>query len=102
MAEPECLNCVRLSRALDAVRCDLENVEVELRVKRAQLTKLRNVEATDDEPNARDARTVFVYWRARLRPLAKTFNGKRRKAVLDQLKAYTVLDIFDAIDGAKA
>lgn len=102
--EPQCLNCVRLARALEAARLDLENAEVELRVKRAQLTKLRNeVEAeADEDPSAADARAVFVYWRGRVRPLAKTFNGKRRKAVVDQLKAYTVLDLIDAIDGAKA
>jgi hypothetical protein len=103
VSEPDCLNCRRLMNALEAVQRDLENVEVELRVKRSQLTKARNeLDAeSEDDPQARDARTVFTYWRCRLKPLAKTFKGKRQRAVLEMLKTYSVLDLMDAIDGAK-
>jgi hypothetical protein len=102
----ECLNCVRLSRALEAATRDVGNLEVELRVKRATITKLhKELEGqADDEVSAKDARAVFVYWRCRLHPMAKTFAGKRRRAVLDRLadkpEPYTVLDLMDAIDGA--
>jgi hypothetical protein len=99
----ECLNCVRLARANEALQRDLENVEVELRVKRAQLTRLRNESEEADESSDlhKQAKVVFLYWKLRCRPNAKTFKGDRQKAVMARLReGYTVFDLMRAIDGA--
>lgn len=109
MDEPECLNCRRLerdlARALDArtkAIIDIENLEVELRVKRAQNAKLaKELEVQrDEDPSLADAKAVYTYWVARLAPKARSFKNKRRKAVLDRLKdGYTLVDLLHAIDG---
>jgi hypothetical protein len=93
----------RALKGLDAAQRDIENLEVERRVDRMQKAKLKaELEQQDDETAENTpAQAVFAYWRARCHPQAKTFKGKRRRAVLDRLReGWGVLDLIRAVDGA--
>jgi hypothetical protein len=93
----------RALKGLDVAQRDIENLEVERRVQRAQMAKLKADAETDADsaPENDAAQAVFTYWRARCHPAAKSFKGKRRKAVTDRLKdGWGINDLFRAIDGA--
>jgi predicted Fe-S protein YdhL (DUF1289 family) len=103
LEEPVCLGCLRLQKALDAALIDIDNLNVDLLVKRRQLREARGENETraDEHPLGDDAEAVFVYWKLRLHPQAKSFKGKRRAHVLARLaESYTVLDLLRAVDGA--
>lgn len=93
----------RALRGMDAAQRDIENLETERRVQRAQMGKLKaELEQQEDgAPENDTAQAVFAYWRVRCHPQAKTFKGKRRRAVLDRLReGWGVLDLMRAVDGA--
>lgn len=112
-----CLDCQRLRadlesalrardnaiRGRDAAVIDMQNLEAELRAKRSIISKLRGEledKADENEANS-DAYAVFVYWKGRLHPSAKSFKGKRRANVLARLaEGYTISDLMMAVDGA--
>lgn len=85
---------------------NLADLEQELRNKRATITRMRRDReaAQTHHPLYEPACEVFDYWRARLMPDAREFNGKRWAAVIARLSAYDdtrkgVRDLKRAIDG---
>ncbi len=59
-------------------------------------------EASDEMSVTKKAEKVFQYWKTICgKGDRTTFTDKRKKAVINRLKKYSVKDIFDAIDGCK-
>jgi hypothetical protein len=83
------------------VREDLANAERDLRLKRAQLSRLRaeqDGDWTDAELDA--AQIVLTHWRDVLAPRARELTGKRQVAVLNRLRGgYTAEALCRCADG---
>jgi len=102
----DCLNCVSLQRRLESMAVDLENLQVELHVKRRRISMLereiqREREAAVSEPIL-DA--LFRYWHliCKRGNRAVKFGKKRREALVDRLReGFAPIQIADAINGAK-
>lgn len=81
------------------------DLELELRQKRAQITRLRGelIDKRVENPFAKPAQEVFEYWRELLAPRAKEFTDKRFDNVVARLRAgHSVEDLKRAVDGAAA
>lgn len=103
--DPDKQEIARLRAALNAVRVDLANAEVDLAVKRRQITEMKGLlhEKVVTSEYMTHAHEVFDYWCAHCRPGSTRiiFGDKRKKAVLARLRdGYTADDLMEAIDGA--
>lgn len=110
----DCDGCGRLRRDLEqmskrfkSLLVDFENLQVDLTIKRREVTTLRNEVAKRDRQDPvnqalhHESEAVFAYWKLRCRPGARVFGDKRRKAVLARLRdGYTPVDMCHGIDGA--
>jgi hypothetical protein len=105
---PGCPNCRNLAdnyeRELARLGQHLHEAELSMRGLRSAKTKLQNEidGKADEHRRLPEAKEVYEYWRAEIAPLAKEFNGKRRKAVLARLDGGRSVDeLKQAVDGAK-
>jgi hypothetical protein len=91
-----------LYEQIDLLTQHREDLERELRAKRAIISRMRKEQTRSQtaHPDNDKAERVFDYWRSRLMPDAREFNGKRWKAVIARLEAgFTVDELKKAIDG---
>lgn len=106
-----CADCERKDRMIAAMQVDLDNLEVDLKVKRRKITALENELARErhEHPDYHTAQRIFEFWRNKCRPRARSFGADREKAVIARLndkvpgsdeKAYTPRYICEAIVGA--
>lgn len=84
----------------------LQEAERDLRIKRAQLTKLRNEDANRLEGAKRmpDALAVWNHWLSIFHPKdghRYKFGTKRKEAILKALGDYTVEELCEAVTGAQ-
>lgn len=107
---PECgsvLEHVRL--ALEVKDRALADLELELRGKRAQISRLKGERqrAQALSPYVEPANACFRYWQQHISPAAREFNGERFEHVVARIRAadsveHGVARVKRAIDGAKA
>lgn len=99
---PCCPKCGEIVPEMEAQKTYIEGLEKELRVKRAQVSRLIAEQAGADKsnPHYEAALQVYAYWKEKLAPGSRTFGAAHRKVVLARLKeGWTVDELKRAIDG---
>jgi hypothetical protein len=106
---PSCGELLPHVRALydqiDILKEQRTDLEGELRVKRAIISRMRKDQSSSQtsHPRNAEAEEVFAYWKSRLMPNAREFSGKRWKAVIARLEAgFDVNELKQAVDGCVA
>lgn len=97
-----CPSCGEVLDILIAKQATIRDLERELRVRRATITRMRNDRDGQEamHPLAEPGREVFEHWRAKLAPKAREFTGARFDAVVARLGAgASVEELKQAIDG---
>lgn len=107
-----CADCERKDRMIAAMQVDLDNLDVDLKVKRRKITSLQNEldEKRRADPQYDTAEQIFRFWQRKCCPKARVFGEDREKAVLARLKdkipgtedqAYPPRYICESILGAR-
>ena len=106
-----CQDCERKDRMIAALHVDLDNLEVDLKVKRRRITELlrdRDAKILADTKYS-VAEEIYAFWRSKCSPKSRAFGSDRAQAVLARLNdkvpgsdelAYTARYICEAIVGA--
>jgi hypothetical protein len=87
---------------LAVAREDIANLERELRVKRAQIARMRAEQdgALQNHPHYAAGQRVLQHWKKTCAPKARELGGKRLDVVLARLNGgYTEADLKRAVDG---